>query len=42
MARTVTDAAILMDALLGYDVLDPAAFNVNWGDHGSENLLPMP
>ena len=33
MARTVTDAAKLMDALLGYDVLDPAAINVNWGDN---------
>ena len=40
MARTVTDAAILMDALLGYDVLDPAAFNVNWGDNWYEKPTP--
>ncbi len=31
MTRNVTDAAILMDAMMGYDVLDPKAFNVNWG-----------
>ncbi|MDM9632024.1 amidase family protein [Robiginitalea aurantiaca] len=31
MTRSVTDAAILMDAMLGYDILDPVAFNVNWG-----------
>jgi amidase len=32
MTRNVTDAAILMDAMLGYDVLDSKAFNVNWGE----------
>lgn len=32
MTRTVTDAAILMDAMLGYDILDPSAFNVSWGE----------
>lgn len=40
MARTVTDAAILMDALLGYDITDPVAFNVNWGDQWYEKPTP--
>jgi len=40
MTRSVTDAAILMDALMGYDVSDPAAFNVNWGENWYEEPTP--
>ncbi len=40
MTRNVTDAAILMDALLGYDILDRSAFNVNWGDNWYEKPTP--
>lgn len=32
MTRSVTDAAIVMDAMLGYDILDPVAFDVSWGE----------
>lgn len=32
MTRNVTDTGILMDAMMGYDVTDWQAFEVNWGE----------